>query len=68
MTTQQSVLLTSLLLLAGCAMSQSTGPMAQTPDTPGWTGRTIVVGNNSTVAGDAAATDNQQKWALGRKR
>ena len=36
------------------------------PNTPGWTGKTFVLGNTSTVAGDAAATELQQKWPLER--
>jgi hypothetical protein len=35
------------------------------PSTPGWTGRTVVPGNTSTVAGNAAATELQQKWPTG---
>jgi len=33
----------------------------------GWTGRTQVVGNNSTIASSAEATYLQQKWELGRR-
>ena len=59
--------LLAIALLSGCA--QPTGAsVALTPDTPGSTGRTIVPGNNSSVAGDAAATEMQQKWPIGRDR
>jgi hypothetical protein len=55
--------------LAGCAGTQTTAG-AGVPDasTPGWTGRTVVVGSNSTVGGVAAATEMQQKWQLGPSR
>lgn len=55
------------LPLAGCGMTQVTGSAAQSANTPGWTGRTVVIGANSTVAGDAAATYDQQKWQHGRR-
>jgi hypothetical protein len=57
--------LTLTLLMGGCAQGNLS---AGGPGTPGWTGRTVVVGNNSTIAGDATATENQQKWPLGRSR
>jgi hypothetical protein len=53
------------LLVSGCV--QATGQTAG-PGTPGWTGRSVIVGNKSTITGDAAATENQQKWPLGRGR
>jgi hypothetical protein len=57
----------TLLILAGCA-----GPVdmqaAQDPNTPGATGRTVVIGSSSTIAGNAEATYNQQKWGYGRGR
>jgi hypothetical protein len=49
-----------LFALAGCATAPSN--QAAGPATPGYTGSTIVVGNNSTIAGDAGATYLQQKW------
>ncbi len=55
------------LSLAGCAQTPS-GTADAGPNTPGWTGRTVVVGTNSTVAGDAQATDWSQKWGIGRQR
>jgi hypothetical protein len=33
---------------------------------PGWTGSTVVPGNNSTVASDAEATYQQQRWPFPR--
>jgi hypothetical protein len=65
------VLAASLLAVAslgGCTQSPDSGRLAIDPNTPGSTGRTIVIGNNSTIAGDAAATEQQQKWPLGRGR
>jgi hypothetical protein len=44
------------------------GPALADAHAPGWTGRTIVSGNNSTVAGDAQATGWAQRWAIGRQR
>jgi hypothetical protein len=35
---------------------------------PGWTGRTVVLGSRSTIAGDATATRNQQTGQYGRQR
>jgi hypothetical protein len=54
---------------AGCGVVQTgAGGSGSTTATPGWTGRTVVVGSNSTVGGDAAATEMQQKWQLGPSR
>ena len=36
------------------------------PNIPGATGRTIVLGDNSTIAGDALATEMQRTGAYGR--
>ena len=36
------------------------------PDVPGATGRAIVPGDNSTIAGDMAATELQRTGAIGR--
>ena len=54
----------ALAILGGCTDSDG-GLAARDPNTPGATGRTIVRGSNSTIAGDAAATDSQRKWPLG---
>jgi hypothetical protein len=54
------------LSVGGCAVQGSQS--AASPDTPGWTGSTVVSGNNSTIAGNASATELQQKWPLGRNR
>jgi hypothetical protein len=66
----RAVLLAAPLLavvsLGGCAPSPDSTAAAIGPDTPGWTGRTVVPGNNSTIAGNAAATEQQQKWPLNR--
>ena len=48
----------SAYTVAGPA-SASTNPAAN-PNVPGATGRTIVIGSNSTIAGDAEATRLQQ--------
>lgn len=59
----------ALLALGACTAPGQTGDrQALNGNTPGWTGRTFVVGSNSTVAGDAAATELQQKWGIGRER
>jgi hypothetical protein len=59
-----------LMALAACSAPApvSADQAAQNADKPGWTGRTFVVGSNSTVAGDAGATYIQQKWGVGRQR
>jgi hypothetical protein len=54
------------IALSGCA--QSPNMAATGPNTPGWTGQTVVPGNNSTLAGNAEATYQQQKWPLGGRR
>ncbi len=59
--------LPAVALLAGCAQSPA-GTAGAGPDTPGWTGHTVVVGNNSTINGDRQATDWAQKWGIGRQR
>jgi hypothetical protein len=51
--------------LPGCALPPGGEVTALGPSTPGWTGRTVVPGNTSTVAGNAAATELQQKWPTG---
>jgi len=52
-----------LAVPVGCSTVGST-QAANGPNTPGWTGRTTVVGSHSTVAGNAEATEQQQKWPL----
>jgi hypothetical protein len=68
----QAILLAAPLLavcfLGGCSPVPGATTAAIGPDTPGFTGRTIVIGNNSTIAGDAVATEMQQKWPVGRNR
>jgi hypothetical protein len=65
------ILLAGLLLgvSAGCSVPQTGIAGADgNASTPGWTGSTVVIGSNSSVAGDAAATYQQQKWQLGPSR
>jgi hypothetical protein len=57
----------AVALLAGCVQSPP-GSAGLGSDTPGWTGRTVVVGTSSTVGGDAEATYWAQKWGIGRSR
>ena len=57
-----------LTVLTGCAAATTADRQAAGSATPGWTGRTQVVGNNSTVAGNDAATYLQQKWGVGNRR
>ena len=69
-TTIRSALLlgSTLMILAGCAAPVDM-QAARDPNTPGATGRTVVIGSNSTIAGDAGATYYQQKWGnYGRGR
>ncbi len=65
------ILLVAVLLgvPAGCGAPQinASEPTANA-STPGWTGRTVVRGSTSSVAADAAATEQQQKWQLGPSR
>jgi hypothetical protein len=53
-----------LIAVTMTACSQNTPP---TPGGPGWTGQTVVIGNNSTIAGNAEATYQQQRWPLQRR-
>jgi hypothetical protein len=66
-TTIRPILLlgSTLLMLAGCVQPNG-GQAMMDPNTPGWTGRTVVPGSTSTIAGDAVATEMQQKWQLQR--
>jgi hypothetical protein len=48
-------------MVTACSVPDYTAT-AMNDHTPGWTGRTLIPGNTSTVAGDAAATNSQQKW------
>jgi hypothetical protein len=56
----------AVALLAGCAQTQPDTANAG-PNTPGWTGRTVVVGSNSTINDDLQATYWSQKWGIGRR-
>jgi hypothetical protein len=59
-----------LAVLGGCSAPANidAAQAAKDANTPGWTGRTFVVGSTSTVAGNAEATYLQQKWGVGRER
>jgi hypothetical protein len=58
----------ALMSLAGCTQP-TMSEEASNPNTLGATGRTIVPGNTSSIAADAVATEQQQKWgAPGRGR
>jgi hypothetical protein len=48
--------------VSGCAPGPAVDRAAVGPDTPGWTGRTLLPGSTSTINGAAAATYDQQKW------
>ena len=61
------VLASMIACLGGCAQNPIDSASAG-PNTPGWTGRTVVVGSRSTIAGAAEATDWSQKWGIGRMR
>ena len=71
-TMTRSIVSTAALLatLGACSAPPTVDPSqaAQNANTPGWTGRTFVVGSSSTVAGNAQATYEQQKWGVGRQR
>jgi hypothetical protein len=58
---------TVLVLLAACATLPPGMTAGDGSGQPGWTGRTQIVGNNSTVASNAEATYMQQKWSIGRR-
>lgn len=55
-----------LFTLVGCM--QADRQASFDPSAPGATGRTVVPGSTSTIAGDALATEQQQKWGGGRQR
>jgi hypothetical protein len=58
-----------LLALGACSVpAVDANQAARNENTPGWTGRTVVIGSTSTIAGNALATYDQQKWQLGRDR
>jgi hypothetical protein len=57
-----------LATLAACSAPPDAAQAEKNANTPGWTGRTIVVGSTSTIAGNAEATYEQQKWQLGKGR
>jgi hypothetical protein len=54
--------------LVALTVIAATAPVVYADDdnTPGYTGRTIVLGSNSTIAGDAAATRMQQTGSYSR--
>jgi hypothetical protein len=61
------VVVSAVGLLVGCA--QTPPDMAKVgPDTPGWTGRTMIVGSNSSINDDLQTTYWAQKWGIGRDR
>lgn len=49
-----------VLPVVGCVPAGSGD--ASNPNTPGATGRTVILGNNSTISGDAEATHWQKLW------
>ncbi len=57
-------------LLCAFGMAGCTYPTAgaDNPNTPGATGRVIIPGSTSTIAGDAEANYIQQKWGVGGQR
>ena len=61
------VVVSAAALLAGCAQTP-VDTASVGPHTPGWTGRTFVVGSNSSVNDDLVATYWSQKWGIGRQR
>jgi hypothetical protein len=48
------------------SMSSPLGDDAANPNVPGATGRTIVLGDPSTIAGDASATEMERTGAISR--
>ena len=63
---QGLILVATFVIPVACTVPPS--GQALDPSTPGYTGTTVVVGNNNTIAGDAEATYLQQKWGVGRQR
>jgi hypothetical protein len=57
-----------LIIPVGCGVTQGAGSAAQNDGAPGFTGRTTVIGSNSSVAGDQEATSQQQKWPIQPRR
>jgi hypothetical protein len=60
-------LVSAAVALAGCAQTPPDQASAG-PHTPGWTGRTVVVGSNSSINDDLQATYWSQKWGVGQRR
>jgi hypothetical protein len=60
------IVVPAVALLAGCVQATPDAASAGS-NTPGWTGRTVVVGNNSTINDDLQATYWAQKWGIGRR-
>jgi hypothetical protein len=54
--------------LAGCAQNPPVDLASAGPNTPGWTGRSFVVGSNSSINDDLQATYWAQKWGIGQRR
>lgn len=63
-----AVLAIAMPLLTGCTPWHPDVALSPGAEKPGWTGRTQIVGNTSTVASNADATYLQQKWGIGRQR
>ncbi len=61
------IVVAAVALLAGCTQTSPDTANAGA-HTPGWTGRTVVVGTNSTINDDLQATYWAQKWGIGRQR
>lgn len=60
------IVVPAFALLAGCVPTP-TDTAGAGPNTPGWTGRTVVVGSNSSINDDLQATEWAQKWGIGRR-
>ncbi len=60
------IVVPAVALLAGCALAPPDTANVG-PNTPGWTGRTVVVGRNSTSTAALQATYWAKKWGVGRR-
>ena len=60
------IIVPAIALLTACT-PVSPDTVGSGPNTPGWTGRTVVVGSNSTINGNLQATEWAQKWGIGRR-
>jgi hypothetical protein len=55
-----------LIALGGCSVPEgSTSQVTHNTGMPGWTGRSLVVGSHSAIAGDTTAAGRQQSWGAG---